>query len=229
MLYKARHERVLKEGYKMKYVPVYRSPSGDEVFEDEATVEQIKIVEVPSTVPSRSERERAIANLSRILLVKPCPQVDWSQLTQAIEAMAVEADLKLEVGHWVAKRLPTENPDIEINLAVKLLEESALKEAIMPLTNLLEYEASWDHITCCANMVHGLAQRTLRKFVAYNSEFQYEAARAALEILARQNNQYYRDLVKTWAIELLRGIVSTTDPQRDWAREQLKELRAQVV
>jgi len=241
MLYDARHERVLKKGYQVKYVPVhqpahdvkyvpvYRSPGGDYVFEDEATVDGIAIVEVPGAVPSRSERECAIAKLSCILFAESPPKVDWSQLVHAIDAMAMEPDLKLQVGQQVGQRLPSENPDWELNLAVKLLVDSGLKEAIAPLTSLLEYEASWDHMTCCAGMVHGLAQTTLRKFVAHNPQFLYEAARAALELLARQKNEWYRDLVKTWTIELLRGLASTTDPQRDWAREQLKELGTQVI
>ncbi len=241
MLYDLRHERVLKSGYQVKsvsahqpghdakYVPVYRSPSGDEVFEAEATVEGIAIVEMPGVEHSRSERERAIAKLSDILFAQSPPKVDWSHLVHAIDAMAMEPDLKLKVGQQVSQRLPLENPDLVLDLAVKLLVDSGLNEAIAPLTSLLEYEASWDHMTCCAGMVHGRAQTTLRRFVADNRQFLYEAARTALQLLARQNNQWYKDLVKTWAIELLRGLASTTDTKRDWAREQLKALETQIV
>ena len=121
MLFDARDERVLREGYQVKYVsverpghhvkyvPLYRSPSGDEVFEDAATVEGIAIVAVPDTAPSRGARERAIANLSRIYFERfeRVRVVDWSQLKHAIEAMALEADLKLQVARQFAERLPS--------------------------------------------------------------------------------------------------------------------------
>jgi hypothetical protein len=125
-------------------------------------------------------------------------------------------------------RLPPENPDVELDLAVKLLVDSGLKEAIAPLTSLLEYDASWDHTTCCAGMAHSVARTTLRNLVANHPQFLYEAARTALEILARQKDEGSRDLVKTWARELLRELAASTDSQRDWAREQLEELNVSV-
>jgi hypothetical protein len=208
----------------VKYVPVYRSPSGDEVFEDQATVEGIAIAEVPGTAATRSERERAIAKLCRILVGDSSPNVDWAKLKHAIEAMAIEADLKLQVGQRVAATLPAENPDAEY--AAKLLLESGLKEAIGPLTELLVYQASWDHTTCCEDGVHDLAMTTLRKFLAEKPEFRYEAARAALALLARQDNSFYRDLVRTWAKELLTGLANSATTERDWASEQLKGIDA---
>jgi hypothetical protein len=77
-------------------------------------------------------------------------------------------------------------------------------------------------------MVHSLAQTTIRSLVSNNPQLLYIAARAALEILARQKDEGPRNLIKTWAMELLRGLAST-DVGSEWAREQLKELGTQAV
>ncbi len=236
MLYDARPERVLRKGYQVKYVsvkqpghdvkyvPVYRSPSGDEVFEDEATVDGIAIVQMFSAVPSKWERERAVAKLAQILRACgkiPSPNVDSFQLKQAIIAMALEPELKLQIGQQEVQSLPSESPDAEF--AVSLLADSGLKEAIAPLTKLLVYSSSWDHHTD-EDSVHELARTTLRRFLADNSEFRYVAAREALALLGQQHVDYYRDTVKIWAVELLVGLTYPTSVHRDWAREQLKEL-----
>jgi hypothetical protein len=61
--------------------------------------------------------------------------------------------------------------------------------------------------------------------VADNPDFQLEAARAALALHVEAKVPYYRDLVKTWAMELLLGLAnSTTSTERDWANERLKQL-----
>lgn len=231
MLYQARHERVPKEGYDVKYVAVYRSPAGEEVFDDEATVERIVIVEEPDSLASRSQREHAIDELSRILVKEsadyfpaPSPVVNRKEVAHAIEAMALEPDLKLRVGRYVAERLPHENPEVQRDCAVRLLVGSSLKEAILPLTELLVYQASWDHQTCCEDPVHHLALTTLREFVANDAKLQYEAARAALSLLSRQASGFYEDIVKTWTAEILNMLANSASTQCDWAREQLKGL-----
>lgn len=236
-LYDARHERVLRKGYqikyvsvsepgqKVKYVPVYRAPSGDEVFEDEAMVDGIAIVEIHDTIPSKSERERAIEKLCSILIDKQTHYVDYKMLKIAIEAMALESDLKFQVGEKIADNLPPENPDADY--AVKFLADSALKEAISPLTNLLVYEASWDHVTCCEDSVHDLARTTLRKFIADDPDLYYEAAKVALALFERLDNKYYKyykDIMKTWAEELLKWLVNSASKYSDWANDQLRNL-----
>ena len=119
--------------------------------------------------------------------------------------------------------LPPENPDFSND--VKLLAESGLKEAIAPLTRLLVYKASWDHHTCCEEPLHEEVRMTLRKFVADdNSEFRYEAAREAIALHAQESENFYKDILKTWAIELLVGLTYHNCINREWAREQLKKL-----
>jgi hypothetical protein len=227
-------EPMLKTGYKVRYVPVYRSPSGVVVGEDEATVPGITIVEVPAAEASRAERKRAIDKLTDILFAEYSifdkrPIVDWTKLKDAIKAMALEADFKLEVGVLLTKKLVADEfyhefPEAEY--VVSFLVESGLKAAIVPLTSLFKYETSWDH-RGAEDFVEDLARTTLRTYVADNPDFQLEAARAALALHAEAKVPYYRDLVKTWAMELLLGLAnSTTSTERDWANERLKELEA---
>lgn len=235
MLYEPVRERILKKGYRVKYVPVYYDPSGKHVFEDEATVEEIAIVEVLGTEPSRSERERAIKKLIDTLFGK-LPIQDWTKLTDAIKAMALEADLKLQVGISLAEKLVADEFYHEFPKAeyvVSFLVESGLKDAIVPLTSLMAFETSWDHKEA-EDFVYDLARETLRKYVADNPDFQYEAARAARELHTQLSGQrlkgeYYRDLVKTWACEVLVGLANSTSEKRDWAREQLKELQCSAA
>lgn len=46
----------------------------------------------------------------------------------------------------------------------------------------------------------------------------------ALARLPQQQGAFYRDLMKTWAIELLVGLTHHNWVQRDWARGQLRDL-----
>jgi hypothetical protein len=245
MLYEAVQEPILKKGYKVKYVsleqpgrnpkyvPVYRSPNGEEVFEDEAMAPGITIVEVPDVEATRVEREQAITKLTAILLAEPTlgqvsPVVDWRKFKDAIKGMSFEADLKLEVGASLADKLVADKfyhefPEAEY--VVSFLVESGLKDAIVPLTSLLAYETSWDH-SGAEDFVHNLARTTLRKFVAGNPEFQCEAARAALALHADKKglSDYYRDLRRVWAVELLTGLANSGCPESDWACEQLSAI-----
>ena len=217
----------------MKYVPVYIDSSGKEVFESEATDPGITIVELPGAKPSRAERERAIDKLTEILFAEPSSILEkrpivHPRLREAIKAMAVEPDLKLRVGVFLAEKLVADEFYHEFPQAeyvVSFLVESTLKEAIVPLTTLLAYETSWDH-TGVEDFVHELAQTTLRQYVAHNLDFQSEAARAALDLLQRCKAPYYTDLAKKWAIELLAGLANSSSTKGDWARERMKELEA---
>ena len=234
MLYDVRKESVLKDGYQVKYVsirqpgqetkyvPIYRSPSGDEVYEKEATVENSVIVELPDVTPTRSAREQSIAKLIRILDTEHLSSIERNQFKHAIDVMSPEPELKLRIGKEWAAGLPPENPDEEY--AVSLLAQSGLKEAIAPLTNLLVYEASHDHYTCCEDPVHDLARKTLREFVAGNSEFRYVAACEAIELHDQSTNDFRRDELLSWAVELLAGLAYDTNVHDKWARNMFKKL-----
>lgn len=207
MLYDAHPERKLKKDYLVKYVPV-RSPSGDEVSEDEATVKGFTIVEVPDVEPTRSEREHAVDKLVEILVAESIPKDDWLRLQRAVEDMAIEDDLKLRVGRRVAAMLPDENPS-DAEFAVKLLVESGLSGAIEPLTKLLAYEASWDH-RCCEDHVYDLALAALGEFLEKKPELRGEAAQVAFALVerrdaddwTRKNRSFYTDRVRAWANQL---------------------------
>jgi hypothetical protein len=244
MLYKAVKERILKEGHERKYVsyheqgqptkyvPVYRSPSGEEVFEGDATVVRITTKEMPDGEHSRVERECAIEELKDILFARDpiwgmyLPNVDRPDLMNAIKTMAVEADLKLQVGVSLAEKLEADEfyhefPEAEY--VVSFLVDSALKDAIVPLTSLMEYATSWDH-SGTTDSVHNFVRTALRGFVADSAEFQAEAARAALALHAKMisHGDYYRDFVGKWAVELLENLANSSGAERDWAREQLQ-------
>jgi len=246
-LYGAVHDLILKKGYQrkfvslrqpgedLKYVPVYVDSSGKEVFESEATDPGITIIELPGAEPSRAERERAIDKLTEILFAEPSsihekrPIID-PRLREAIKVMAVESDLKLKVGVFLTKKLVADEfyhefPQVEY--AVSFLVESALKEAIVPLTSLLTYETSWDH-RGVEDFVEDFARTALRKYVVDNFGFHHEAARAALALHAQLSAKapYYRDLVKAWGMELLVGLANSDSTERDWARKRMKELEA---
>jgi hypothetical protein len=125
-----------------------------------ATVEGIQF-EWDSTALSRSERKEMISSFILPLCEERLASADRVQRERLIEGMALEPDLRFEVGQRVANSLPPENPD-SADWAVKLLVASDLMEAITPLTELLEYQASTDHATCCGDHVHDLALSALR-------------------------------------------------------------------
>jgi len=250
MLYDALHEPVLKKGYQVKYVPVYRSESGEVVSEDEATFPGIRIAEVAGAKATAEERDSAIKKLVGIMLKVERGAwlvVDTPKLQDAIKAMALEPALKLQVGKlFVQDVFPYE-------FAVSLLVDSGLKEAIVPLTKLMTF--AWDNRNNTSFLDHSdipedvqvSARTALRKLLANtpDPEFRYEAALEAFNIheeLSRQMSAHrvaysynaeksrqvsacYADFLKSWATELLYGLVNSTAWQ-DWARERLKELEA---
>ncbi len=176
---------------------------------------------------SRADYERATSLLVEEFVMlgrdsdHPYSRRRYAELSEALEAMAVDADAQFVIGKKIGLQALAyaEANDGKPYVAIEMLHRSGKEEAIPVLARFLNYTIgpSVDHIECCERPVVEKAMEALAEMTAENSEWRFKVA------VEGRKSTWFNYLLKKWVMGLLRG-VENDSPYFKEASEQLHEL-----
>jgi hypothetical protein len=175
--FKVQTYRELKPGYEV--LPIFYSPDGKVVSKNEATIKNAEISYAKKEQFSKRDIEKAINDLSDVLCYRgkysDCRH-NFDEVTDALEKMATDSDLKYKVGVKVLNNSIRNNEHLNywgnMDWAIKMLGESGKEEAIDILTDMCAIDNEGPDHNTSMNSTADNAKDALEKIVDNHQELQ---------------------------------------------------------